>query len=88
MKSKTKFIHVNQHVIRNNAKTNCTEPPLILRSKNTRVKPEYASRIDLVYNNEIIGSFIYNPNKPLACGAKVYFKSDCLQYVVYNETLS
>jgi len=62
------FININKHIIAKNNKTGAKDPPIRV-SKGRYGKPKYFS--------EVKGQgwkFIYNPDKPLPCGAKVWFE--------------
>ena len=64
--STIKRIHVNQHVIKANAKSGDRNPCLTVKCGNG----------DNLYGNEITVegtiNFIYKPDEPLSCGAKVW----------------
>jgi len=64
-----KRIHVNQHVIRSNKKNNENNPVITVKTYQ-----------DNIYGNEvqILGesTFVYRPNKPLSCGARVWIETD------------
>ena len=61
-------IHVNQHVIKANAKYGENNPVFTIKQggKNT-----YA------YNVKVVGEMelVYSPDKPLSCGAKVWIET-------------
>jgi hypothetical protein len=65
---KTK-IHVNQHIIKRNAKTGEREPVLTCKTYKENI-----------YGHEVIlkgpSKVIYRPDKPLPCGAKVWIETD------------
>ena len=65
---KTK-IHVNQHVIKRNAKTGEREPVLTCKTYKENT-----------YGHEVIikgpSKVVYSPEKPLPCGAKVWIETD------------
>jgi hypothetical protein len=63
-----KRIHVNQHVIRRNAKTGGIDPPISVKCSGATM----ACR-----SVEITGpsSVIYSPDKPLACGARLWVET-------------
>lgn len=63
-----KRIHINQHVIRANAK-NGTNDPVI--SVKTSIGNEYAHEVRIPGPSKVI----YSPNKPLSCGAKVWIET-------------
>ena len=62
-------IHVNQHVIKANAKNGENNPVFTIKQggKNT-----YA------YNVRVVGEMelVYSPHKPLSCGAHVWIECD------------
>lgn len=61
-------IHVNQHIIRSNAKTGAREPVLTVKTyKCNTVCNEVAIKS---------GKVVYSPDKPLACGAKVWIETN------------
>ena len=62
-------IHVNQHVIKRNAKTGQEEPVLTVKQgrKNT-----YAHEVNILGPSRVV----YSPDKPLSCGAKVWIETD------------
>lgn len=63
------IIHVNQHIIKRNAKTGEREPTLTVKQgrKNT-----YASEVRIDGPSRIV----YSPDKPLSCGAKVWIETE------------
>jgi hypothetical protein len=67
------IIHVNQHVIKSNRKNNTNQP--VLTSKNYR-NNVYCHEIELEVGGKIIGKFKYSKDKPLSCGAHVWFECD------------
>lgn len=62
------IIHVNQHVIRRNAKTGEREPCLTVKS---RVGNRYAHEVDIAGPSRVV----YAPHKPLSCGARVWIET-------------
>ena len=64
-----KKIHINQHVIKANAKHNINEPVITVKTYK-----------DNTYGHEVYvdGPCVikYNPYKPLACGAKVWIETN------------
>ena len=66
------IVHVNQHIIRANLKHNRTDPPLTVRRGRKTIRCGTA----LVRDSEgsVIGRFYYRPDKPLSCGARVWFE--------------
>lgn len=62
------IIHVNQHVIKSNAKTGERNPVLSVKTYKTNTS---------AYDVEILGPsrVIYRPDSPLSCGAKVWIET-------------
>jgi hypothetical protein len=64
-----KRIHINQHNIRHNAKNpDDLKPPVTVKTSKSNVKG-FGVRIDGP------SKLVYSPNKPLACGAKVWIET-------------
>ncbi len=61
-------VHVNQHVIRANAKNGENNPVFTIKSRG---KNTYVHSVRVVGEMELI----YSPNKPLSCGAKVWIET-------------
>ncbi len=61
-------IHVNQHVIRRNAKTGAREPVLTVKQgrRNT-----YCHAVEIDGPSVVV----YSPDKPLSCGARVWIET-------------
>lgn len=74
------IIHVNQHIIKKNRKEKTQEPVLTCK---TYKENKYASEVE-VYdkNGEVVGRFVYRPEKPLSCGAHVWFETEHATKVV------
>lgn len=68
-----KIIHINQHVIRSNRKTDAKEPVITIKDYK---KNEYANSVLFLVGGVEIGTLKYNPNKPLSCGAEVWLEFD------------
>ena len=68
MQNKIARIHVNQHVIKANAKYGENNPVFTIKQggKNT-----YAFNVKVVGEMELV----YSPHKPLSCGAKVWIET-------------
>jgi hypothetical protein len=71
--AKRTVIHVDQHAIRRNAKTGSADPVLSCKTYDANLKGRTAIIKDDAGNE--IGRFVYSPDKPLACGAKVWFET-------------
>ena len=63
------IIHVNQHIIRANSKSEDKKPPLTVKTYKDNRKG---------FEAEITGSarVIYSPDKPLSCGARVWIETE------------
>lgn len=62
------IIHVNQHVIKSNRVNGANEPTLTVKTyKDNR----YAHEVDILGPSRII----YNADKPLSCGARVWIET-------------
>jgi len=62
------IIHVNQHVIKSNAKTGSKDPVLTVKTYKTNT---YAHEVEIKGDSKIV----YSPDKPLSCGAKVWIET-------------
>ena len=62
-------IHVNQHVIKRNAKAGESEPVLTVKQgrKNT-----YVHEVEILGPSRVV----YSPEKPLSCGARVWVETE------------
>jgi hypothetical protein len=63
------IIHVNQHVIKANAKTGRNDPVLTVKTYKTNT---YAHEVDILGPSKVV----YSPDKPLSCGAKVWIETE------------
>ena len=61
-------VHVNQHVIKRNAKTGEREPVLTVKTYKSNT---YAHEVEILGPSKVI----YRPEKPLPCGAKVWLET-------------
>jgi hypothetical protein len=64
-----KRIHINQNVIRANAKNGTNNPAITVKTHKANT---YAHRVEI----EGPSSVIYSPDKPLSCGARVWVETD------------
>ena len=71
-------IHVNQHIIKSNAKSGRQRPPITVKT--------YKSN-DRAHEVEILGPCVvrYSPDKPLSCGARVWIETQS-EVKIVNET--
>ena len=60
-------IHVNQHIIRANAKNNANDPVFTVKCRNTNT---YANEVEIEGRCRLV----YSPDNPLSCGAKVWIE--------------
>ena len=60
-------IHVNQHVIRANAKTGDRNPVFTVKQGKHNT---YAQEVEIKGRRRLV----YSPDKPLSCGAKVWIE--------------
>lgn len=60
-------IHVNQHIIRANAKNNTNDPVFTVKCRNTNT---YTNSVEIEGRCRLV----YSPDKPLSCGAKVWIE--------------
>lgn len=63
------FVHVNQHVIRDNCKTGQREPVLTVKTYKSNT---YAHSVRIDGPCRVV----YSPDKPLACGARVWIETE------------
>jgi len=63
------IVHVNQHVVKSNAKTGATEPVLTVKTYKSNT---YAHEVEILGNSKVV----YSPDKPLSCGARVWIETD------------
>ena len=67
------IVHVNQHVIKSNAKTGANEPVLTVKTyKDNR----YAHQVLIKKDGEVIAKVVYSADKPLSCGARVWIETE------------
>ena len=63
------IVHVNQHIIKSNAKKKEYDPPLTIKTYKSNSK---------AFEVEIKGpcKVVYRPEAPLKCGAKVWIETN------------
>lgn len=66
-------IHVNQHIIKRNKKMGEANPPITIKTYKGN---HTANRVNIIVQGNIVASIIYNPNKPLDCGAHVWVETE------------
>lgn len=73
----TTIIHVNKgNILRNNKLPDGQRLP-VLRAQDETGETLYGDRIDIVNEDgETVATFVYSPDKPLQCGAKVWVETE------------
>ena len=67
------IIHVNQHVIKSNRKHDLLDPVLTVK---TYKSTEYGHRVAILdENGKEVARVVYQPDKPLSCGAHVWIET-------------
>lgn len=81
-----KRIHVNQHNIRANARSgNCELPVMTVKTYKSNTT---GRRVDILNDDgKVIASFIYSPDNPLSCGARLWVETRS-QVVVDGEEVA
>jgi hypothetical protein len=62
------IIHVNQHIIKSNAKKGENKPTLTVKTYKSNT---YAHAVEILGASKVI----YSPDNPLSCGAKVWIET-------------
>jgi hypothetical protein len=62
------IIHVNQHVVKANAKNGTNEPVLTVKTYKDNL---YTHCVHIKGESRVV----YSPDKPLSCGAKVWIET-------------
>ena len=70
------IIHINQHVIKDNRKNGLRNPCVTVKTYKSN---QYASQVKINGPCEVV----YQPDKPLSCGAQVWIETDS-KYVIVN----
>lgn len=63
------IIHVNQHVIKRNAKNGTDDPVITVKNYKSNT---YARDVAIHGPSRVV----YSPDKPLACGARVWVETE------------
>ena len=69
------IIHVNQHVIKANAKDGVDNPVLTVKTYKSNT---YAHEVAIKGDSKVV----YSPDSPLSCGAKVWIETQAEVEVV------
>lgn len=62
-------IHVNQHKIRSNQKSQAREPVLTVKTYKSNT---YGHQAEILGPSKVV----YSPDKPLSCGARVWVETE------------
>lgn len=74
------IIHVNRRRIKANSTHHRNDAVITVKSYKSNL---YGNDVRLYDADGVeVGRFVYPPDKPLSCGAKVYFTTDKLRVVV------
>tara|TARA_B100001094_G_scaffold333174_1_gene409252 strand:+ start:914 stop:1171 length:258 start_codon:yes stop_codon:yes gene_type:complete len=79
MKTKKTKIHVNQHIIKSNRKKNLEEPVFTVKQGKSN---RYAKKVIIDGPSELV----YNPKKPLSCGAHVWIETNSTVYLLGEKS--
>lgn len=63
------IVHVNQHIIKSNAKNGTNDPVLTVKTYKSNT---YAKDVKIHGASRIV----YSPDKPLSCGARVWIETE------------
>jgi hypothetical protein len=66
-------VHVNQHLIKNNAKTGDREPVLTCKTYKENTRAHEVEILD--QDGRVAARVVYRPDKPLPCGARVWIET-------------
>ena len=69
------IIHVNQHVIKANAKSGAVDPVLTVKTYKSST---YAHEVRILGESRVV----YSPDEPLSCGARVWIETQAQVEVV------
>jgi len=69
-----KRIHVNQHNIRHNAKSDDKKPVFSVKTSRENTYGDDVRIVD--EHGNCVARFVYSPEKPLSCGAKVWVETE------------
>ena len=74
MKKSKKYIHINKHQIKKNQKNNQRESVISCKTYNSN---QYGNELIIFdENGKETAKVIYNPDKPLKCGAQVWIETN------------
>lgn len=73
-----KYVSINGHTIRRNAKNGTDEPPIRIATRRNDTKPIYAREIEIVGRARLV----YQPEAPIMkCGARLVLIADDVKVV-------
>tara|TARA_R100001377_G_C3189087_1_gene109817 strand:+ start:1556 stop:1804 length:249 start_codon:yes stop_codon:yes gene_type:complete len=75
-----KKIHINQHHIRSNSKHNTNLPVMTVKTYKENIKGDTVQ----INGASIV---VYQPDKPLSCGAKVWIETEAEVRVYHSKGL-
>jgi hypothetical protein len=67
------IVHVARQAIASNMKHGLNEPPLIIRDYRGAERHHEIHFVNPA-TDEVLGRFVYSPDKPLACGARAWIE--------------
>lgn len=68
-----KRIHINQHIIKANAKNGDSNPVITVKTYDSNT---YGHTVEILdKNGNVVATVVYSPDKPLPCGAKVWIET-------------
>lgn len=70
--ARLKRILINKHVVKANLKHDRRDPVISVQESGSVT---YGNAIDIIHKGKVIGTFVYRPDKPLKCGASVWFET-------------
>lgn len=68
------IVHVNQHIIKANARTGANDPPLTVKTYKDQANTHEAI-IKCPHCGGAAAAIVYRPEHPLACGARVWIET-------------
>jgi len=79
-----KRIHINQHVIKSNTKTGSREPVITVKTYKSNTRCNTVEILD--ESSNVVAKVVYQPDKPLSCGARVWIEtSNDINCVGFSE---
>jgi hypothetical protein len=69
------IVHVNQHHIKSNLKSGLTEKPVLTARRGKKHMTGNVAVVRCRHSGRPLARFVYSPDKPLSCGARVWFET-------------